>query len=435
MKKALIVAAAVAALAAIVAVSVWQSSGRGRGAKVYMEDAAKQPRLLATVSASGEVAPRVEVNISSQVSGQIIDLPVQEGDRVKTGQILVQLDPERYRAEVRRLEAQLRMSGVNVEKEQVALRNAEISLARQESLHARMIVSDEALDQARLAVDAGRIGSRSLEEQVRQVEADLGRARDDLSKTTLRAPISGLVSRVNAKVGEQVIIGTMNNPGTVILTLSDMTEVLAEVRVDETEVTQVKSGQKALIRVDAVEEKAYDGVTESIGNAALREGTVSRFPVKVRFVSPDERLRPGMSAHADIQVDERSDVVAIPLQALARRSLKDFLSSGGGGARPGSGVEAAPQGATKQGAVAEGVDLEREQVQVVLVEQGGRVLMVKVKTGISDAFRVEILEGISPGDRFILGPYRRLRSLKNGDYVRRVEKSEVTEDEEGAGGQ
>ena len=216
-----------------------------------MEDAAVRPRLVATVSASGEVRPREEVNISSQVPGQIVELRVEEGDHVEKGETLVQLDPERYRSEVQRLEAQLRMAQVDVDKEDVSLRTAESNLRRVKALYDQKIVSDDALDQARLSVDSGRITLQSRQEQVKQVEADLARARDDLSKTTLRAPMAGLVTRVNAKVGEQVIIGTMNNPGTVILTLSDMGEVLAEVNVDETDVTSLRPGQKAEIRVVA----------------------------------------------------------------------------------------------------------------------------------------------------------------------------------------
>jgi HlyD family secretion protein len=436
MKKILLAAGVIGLIGVVVAVSLRRASG-GRGVRVYMEDVAVQPRLLATVAASGEIRPRVEVNISSQVPGQIVDLAVEEGDRVAAGQVLVQLDPERHRSEVLRLEAQLRMFSVNMEKERVSLKNAEVTLGRQEALHAQKIVSDEALDLARLAVDAGRITLRSLEEQVRQAEADLVRARDDLAKTTLRAPIGALVSRVNAKVGEQVIIGTMNNPGTVILTLSDMTEVLAEVRVDETDVTQVKPGQRAEVRVDAVEGHAYEGRVESIGNAAVREGTVSRFPVKILLAAPDARLRPGMSAHAAVEVDERRDVLAVPLQALVRRSLKDFLARPEDLAKRPSGVEAAAEpgagGAPTAGEGLEaGKDPKREQVQVALVDRGGRAEMVKVRTGISDAFRVEILEGLREGDRLILGPYRRLRSLKNGDPVRRVEKEEIREADEGS---
>jgi HlyD family secretion protein len=436
MKKILIGAGAVALLAIVVVASLRQTAS-GRGVRVYMEDAAKLPRLLATVSASGEVKPRVEVNISSQVPGQIVALPVAEGDHAKAGQVLVQLDPERYRSEVRRLEASLRMATVNEEKERVALKTAEMNLNRLETLHAQKIVSDDALDQARLSSDSSRITLQSLGEQIQQAEADLSRARDDLSKTTLKAPISGLVSRLNAKVGEQVIIGTMNNPGTVILTLSDMTEVLSEVRVDETDVTQVKAGQVAQVRVDAVEGHPYAGAVESIGNAAEREGTVSKFPVKIHLTAPDDRLRPGMSAHADIEVNEKHDVLTIPLQAIVRRSLKDFQTQGKKPAAPESGVEAAGRSETSPApgaysASADGKDPEREQVQVVLVDRGGKVQMVEVKTGISDAFRAEVLEGLNVGEKVILGPYRKLRSLKNGDAVRRVEKSEAGEDEENA---
>lgn len=434
MKKILIGAAALAVLGIIVVASLRQAAG-GRGVKVYMEEASRRPRLVATVSASGEVRPREEVNISSQVPGQITELNVEEGDRVARGEILVQLDPERYRSEVLRLEAQVRMASVEVEKEQVALKTDEANLRRFEELYRQQIISDERLDQARLAVDSGRISLRAQQERVKQVEADLARSRDDLSKTTLRAPMDGLVTRVNAKVGEQVIIGTMNNPGTVILTLSDMDEVLAEVRVDETDVTSVKPGQPTEIRVDAVQGDVYEGAVESIGNAAVREGSVSRFPVKLRIDNPDERLRPGMSAHASIEVDVREDVLAIPLQALVRRTLKDFNEPGPGEAPPRGGVEAAGDAAAERGEEEETeetvpgeIDPETEQIQVVLLERDGKVQMVQVETGISDAFRVEIIEGVGEGDQVILGPYRRLRSLKNGDLVQRADRSDFGDD-------
>lgn len=432
--KKILIGLGVAAVVVVVVVASLKQVASGRGIKVYMEDAAVRPRLVATVSASGEVRPREEVNISSQVPGQIVDLRVEEGDHVKKGETLVQLDPERYRSEVQRLEAQLRMAQVDVDKEDVSLRTAEANLRRVQALYNQNIVSDDALDQARLSVDSGRITLQSRQEQVKQVEADLARARDDLSKTTLRAPMAGLVTRVNAKVGEQVIIGTMNNPGTVILTLSDMGEVLAEVNVDETDVTSLRPGQKAEIRVDAVQNHVYSGEVESIGNAADRQGTVSRFPVKVRIQDPDDRLRPGMSSHASIQVDERKDVIAIPLQALVRRTVKDFETKGPGAPEAGGSVEAAPPSDEEDAAVEEdlGKDPEHEQIQVVLLERKGKVQMVRVKTGISDDFRVEIVDGIKPGDHVILGPYRRLRSLKNGDLVQRVERSELGGEDEGS---
>jgi HlyD family secretion protein len=291
------------------------------------------------------------------------------------------------------------------------------------------------VDQARLTVDSGRISLQSRREQVKQVEADLARAHDDLSKTTLTAPMAGLVTRVNAKVGEQVIIGTMNNPGTVILTLSDMSQVLAEVGVDETDVTSVRPGQPAEIRVDAVRDHAYKGGVESISNAAVREGTISMFPVKIRIDEPDDRLRPGMSAHASIQVDERRDVISIPLQALVRRSLEDFGRSGAPSTpseTPPGGVEAANEReAGSPGPPADtGIDAAQEQVQVVLFDRDGKVEMGRVTTGISDAFRVEIIDGVKEGDRVILGPYRRLRSLKNGDLVQRADRSEIGEEDD-----
>jgi HlyD family secretion protein len=319
MKKILAFTAIAVVLASVILFSVREAVRKGT--RVYEEEAKKVSTLVSSVKASGDIQPKVYVNISSQVPGQIVELRIKEGDRVRTGDVLLQLDPEQYRSSVARLEANLRLSGINLDREKTSLATHEATLRRQEALAKDLIVSAEALDQARLLRDTSVIQIRAYEEQIRQAEADLVKSKDELAKTTIRAPIDGLVTRVAAKLGEQVIIGTMNNPGTVILVLSDMSEMLAEVRVDETEVGGVKAGQKAVVTVDAVEEHKFDGVVAEIAHTATKDRDVSRFTVKISLTGPDSagELRPGMSAHAAIQVASRDGALVVPVDIRQRQ--------------------------------------------------------------------------------------------------------------------
>ena len=452
MKKLLILLGLVALVGVIAFVSVKQASRRG--AKVYEEEVKKVDSISSTVKASGEVQPKVYVNISSQVPGEIVELRVKEGDRVLKGDVLLQLDPAQYQSSVVRLEANLRMAEINLEREKSSLATYESTLRRQEALATSEIVSAEALDQARLLARTSRIQAQALEEQIRQAEADLVKSRDELQKTTIRAPIDGLVTRVNAKLGEQVIIGTMNNPGTVILVLSDMSEMLAEVRVDETEVAAVREGQKAAVRVDALEERKFEGLVTEIAHTAVKEKDVSRFTVKVALSSPqggsappESReipvpvdpepsdttqggLRPGMSAHASIEVASKSGALVVPIQAVItkkRKEVEELLKQQSEG---GSGSLAA-EDSNEPVAKPREVAIADEEVDLLFVDRGGKVDMLIVKTGLSDEFSVEILDpALQPGDKVVIGPYRTLKKLKPGDAVIKVEKDEELKDEE-----
>ena len=464
MKKLLVILGIVVVLGGVVFVSVRQAVRKG--AKVYEEDAKRVTTLVSSVKASGEIQPKVYVNISSQVPGQIVELRVKEGDKVAKGEILLQLDPEQYRSTVTRLEANLRMARINLEREKTALKTHEATLRRQEQLATSMVVSAEALDQARLLSDTTAIQIRSYDEQISQAEADLGKARDELSKTTIRAPMNGLVTRVNAKLGEQVIIGTMNNPGTVILVLSDMSEMLAEVRVDETEVGGVRPGQKAVVTIDAVEGRKFEGIVTEIAHTAVKDRDVSRFTVKVtlsgRTVEPggpaareialpedagpglrrEGELRPGMSAHAAITVATRDNALVVPIQAVVGRTRKDVEAALGAGAAPGAttgggaGENAKSNGdpgrkeSAETAAVTE-TAADKEELDVVFVDRGGKAEMIQVKPGLSDEFTVELLDSpVQPGDKIVIGPYRTLKKLKHGEAVVKVEKDEDLKEKE-----
>jgi HlyD family secretion protein len=453
MKKFFVLIGIVVVVGSVVVISARQQSRKGT--KVYVEQARTVDRLVSTVKASGEVQPRVYVNISSQVPGEIVELRVKEGDRVRRGDVLLQLDPRQYRSNVERLEASLRMAGINLQREKTSLATHESTLRRQEALAKSEVLSAEALDQARLQVDTTRITAQSLEETIRQAEADLVRSRDELEKTTIRAPMDGLVTRVNAKLGEQVIIGTMNNPGTVILVLSDMSELLAEVRVDETEVAQVRPGQKALVTVDAIEGRSFEGVVSEIAHTAIKEKDVSRFTVKVSLsgapapggpasqeiavprVTSDEgvlaALRPGMSAHAAVEVASVTSALVVPIQAVVTRPRKDLPGAAAPeaaekdarGSAPANGDAAGGAGEKGKSATAAGPAGEQE-VDVLFVERKGKAVLLVVKTGLSDEFNVEILDGagLQPGDKVVVGPYRTLKKLKDGEAIIEAEKDE-----------
>jgi HlyD family secretion protein len=429
LKKILIGAGVVALLGTVVAVSML-SKDKEKGTEVYMADA-KERDLLASVTATGSIQPRTKVEVQSSVIGEIVKLPVKDGDRVRKGDLLVQIDPERYRAEVERLEANLRMAGIEVEREEASLENMRRTLRRHEQLHEQAILPQETLDKSRLDVRTGEISLNSLKEQVAQAGSSLAKARDELRKTTLSSPMDGVVTQVNAELGEMTITGTMNNPGTVIMTVSDLGEILAEVDVDETRVVQVAAGKRARVVVDAVGElHPYEGrVVEIAGTAVKRQGSeVQVFPVKIALDTPDVRLRPGMTAKARIETERADRSVTVPIQSVVvkpRKEVAEVLSARtrkGKAGKPPSGaaaVAAEPASSARAPAPSGPRKVEADQSEVVYKVVDGKAVLTPVRTGISDESDVVVLEGLQVGDRLVTGPYRALKKLKDGEAVRK----------------
>jgi len=426
--KILIGTGVVAVLGTVVAVSML-SGEKEKGTEVYMADA-KERDLLASVSATGTIQPRTKVEVQSSVIGEIVKLPVKDGDRVKRGDLLVQIDPERYRAEVERLEANLRMARIEIEREEASIENMRTTLRRHEELHRQEILPQETLDKSRLDVRTGEISLNSLKEQVAQASSSLDKARDELRKTTLISPIDGVVTQVNAELGEMTITGTMNNPGTVILTVSDLGEILAEVDVDETRVVQVAPGKRARVVVDAVGElHPYEGrVVEIAGTAVKRQGSeVQIFPVKIALDTPDARLRPGMTAKARIETERADHAVTVPIQSVLvkpRKEVAEVLAARGKKGKPGkpaadAAVAAEPVAPTPVSAAGGERKIEADQREVVYKVVDGKAVLTPVRTGISDESDVSVLEGLKVGDRLVTGPYRALKKLKDGEAVRK----------------
>ena len=395
MKKPIIILLVVVIVVVIFLVSLL--SDRDKGIEVYQYTVEKRD-LMSIVSASGIIEPRVKVNISSNVIGEIVKLSVKEGQGVNKGDFLLQIDPQQYEAEVKRLEAYLKMSEIKVEQAEVNLRDARNNLERVKSLFQNEFVSQMELEAAQVKYDSAEVQLKSAREEVAQARASLERVEDQLDKTTFTAPMSGIVSKLNAEEGETVVTGTMNNPGTVIMTIADMSEVLSTVNVDETEITKIRLTQRATVAVDAVEGKEYQGEVVDIATSATKEGDVSVFQVKIALESPDQNLRPGMTSRAKIETDFRSDIFAVPLQSVVEREIE-----------------------------ADGEGKKKEKKDVVFLIEANKAKMVQVVTGISDDTDVEIISGIEEGDRIITGPYRNLRNLKDGDMVK-VKEEETKEE-------
>ncbi|HJQ99857.1 MAG TPA: efflux RND transporter periplasmic adaptor subunit [Candidatus Polarisedimenticolaceae bacterium] len=432
LQKSLVGVGVIVVAGAIVAAST-MSKPKEKGEEVFMAKAALKD-LSSFVQATGRIEAKTKVNVQSSVIGEIISLPVKEGDVVKAGDLLVQIDPERYRSEVERLESVVRSQKIAIEQSEVSLANAERQYKRNQALFATSgLVSQEAYERSELDYKTRSIDQKSMHEQLAQAEASLAKAKDELKKTTLRSPIDGTVTALNAEKGEITLTGTMNNPGTVIMVVSDMGEILATVDVDESRVTQVELGQKARIVVDAVgEAHPYKGtVVEIAGSAVQRQGQQTQvFEVKVALDQVDAKLRPGMTAKARIETQNAPGALTVPIQAVMLRPRAEIEK-----AASGQKDEEKSKGDSKttpsQAAIAAaGAKGAAETQEAVFVVENKKAHLRPVKSGISDETSVVILEGIKEGDTVVTGPYRALRDLKEGDQVKE-KKGDLPKGEDG----
>jgi HlyD family secretion protein len=406
-KKVLIGAVVVVVLAGIVFASI-KAGNRDKGVKVYAEKVERRD-LTQVVKASGEIEPRVKVNISAHVVGKIEKLYVKEGDTIERGQPFLRLEQQAYLAQRDQWSAQLRSAQTAVRQSEVSLADSRNKLSRAQRLQGEGINSREQLEAAQLAETSAELRLLESREMVQQMRANLDKAMDDLSKTTIFAPISGRVIELNTEEGEVVVSGTMNNPGSVIGVIADMSELLASVDVDETEIVSVRMGQEAVIKVDAVPGREYHGKIVEIGNSGFnrpQQPDVTFFLVKILLDDPDESLRAKMSLRSEINTAAHTNALVVPIQAVVDREVEE----GEGGAR-----EAGEQAG------------EQEEAKVVFVIEEGKAVQRRVETGLSDETHVELTSGIKAGETVVTGPYRILRDLKNGDVVT-VSQTSETED-------
>jgi HlyD family secretion protein len=392
-KKPLLIAAGVTALAALVLFSML-GDRRGKGTKVYAEEAARRS-ITQTVKASGQIQPRVKVNLSAHVIGKIEKLYVVEGQSIAAGEPFLELERQAFLAERDNARAQLAKSSSDVREARVALADQRARLARSRRLAQEGISSSEALEAAELAHTSAELRLDQALESEKQARAYLVKAEDDLRKTTIFAPLTGRVIALNAEQGEVVVSGTMNNPASVIGTIADLSEILAEIDVDETEIVHLALGQAATVRVDALPEKSNAARVVEIGSSGYSKPAqpdVTFFLVKLLLELPDAALRPGMSARADIAVATHENAVVVPIQSVVERETK---AAGGTGSAAVSG----------------------DRTPGVFVVDQNQVRRKTVRTGISDATHVEVVEGLAGGEQVVTGPYRILRRLEDGERV------------------
>lgn len=445
-KKAVIAALVVAGLATIIIVSVTLAN---KGVvTVQSAKVAKQDTLISLVTASGEIKPTTYTNITAQGFGRITDIQVKEGDHIKKGDVLLQQENIQANADVQAqsaaitsaesgvqaAEASYRAAQADLITQQANLEKAKLDYDRGQGLYKDGLIPKQDFDQrkttydaAAATVDSSQARVLSLKAQFDQSRAQLNqnramlvRTRDVLNKTTYTSPINGIVSYLPVRMGEYVVPGIQNANGSFLMTLSDMSVVTAEVKVDETDIVNVRNGQEADVSIDAVPGKVFKGKVTEIGSQAVlrssglatTQSTTSTqeakdFKVVVTIANPPENLRPGLSATAKIKTAEKKNVLAIPIQALAVRTRKDLDDFAKNRKRDSSVTLAAPLPPPSTGS-----DPKKDEVQGVFVINGKKAFFRPVETGIAGVTDIEITKGLQPGDEIVTGSYKALRTLK-----------------------
>jgi len=401
-KKTLIFLVAVLAVAVIIVVNL--SSNRERTVKVTLEKVKRQD-LTSIISASGEVKPKKNINVSAQVPGRIVKIGVEEGDEVKAGDFLLKLDSTQYEANAEGARSMISSGKAELIQAEARLQRDRNSYDRQKKLFDEELISRDQLEAAKAQYDVSAAQVRAINYQIDQAESNLKSSLDNLAKTVFTSPIDGVITSLRVEEGEVAIIGTMNNPGTVLMTIADLSVMEVEVEVDETDVVGVRLGQEANVRVDAYPDTPFKGKVTEVGSSALQRTTAGAatqeskdFKVVVTLEDPARKLKPGLSASADIVTAKRTDVLAVPISALVLRD------------KPAG--EAGAASAAK----------EEEGVYAVV---DGRAKFAPVEKGITGGMMIEVASGLTENEEIVTGPYASLRELSDGVLVRAEEKKDV----------
>ena len=389
------------------------------------------------MSASGKIQPKRFVNISADTSGRVVDLAVNEGDRVKLGQFLMQIDPRTLRTRVESGQAALQGAQASLEQSRQAVETARVQVAvaqqnlkRQQELWKQQLTPREALDKAENDAKLAQSTLAEREQQVRTQELRLGQdratlqsAQFDLSKVRIESPIAGIVTRRNIQEGETAVVGTMNNAGTVLLTVADMSVIQAEVEVDETSIPSVAIGQPAVITIDAIPDRTFKGHVTEIGNSPIQNTTTGQaatnqqatnFKVVVMLDEQVPDVRPGFTCTAEITTATRKQVTAVPIPAVAVRELIYDAK--------GKVVKQPRQERRNPNDPPPVIELEpgqtRKETEGVFVLKNGVAEFVPIRIGIAGDRYFEVLSGLKAGEQVITGPYNSVRGMADGDPVK-----------------
>jgi HlyD family secretion protein len=400
MRKLVIGVVVVGLIALAVVVNVARS--QERTVEVRVSEVTER-ELVSTITATGNVRPRRQVNISADVMGRVTELNVEEGDEVERGDVLLRLDPSQTQAAVSRARATLAQSRAQVAQQRANMLQAERELQRLRGLRDRdaSLVSTQALEEAETRLEVQVALLESAEYGVEQAQAGLDEVEDQLSRTTIISPISGRVTRLNIEEGETAVVGTMNNPGSLLLTIGDLSVVEAVLAVDETDIPQITLGDSATVELDALPGRWYAAVVSKIGNSAIQaqQGTSGQgsvdYEVILTLLDPPAELRPDLSATADIIVERRENALSVPIISVTVRSEEDE-------------------------------DDGEEDREGVFLLRDGRAVWQPVEIGITGQEYFEILSGIQAGDSVVSGPYQRIQEMRDGDAIRAQPRTSTT---------
>lgn len=380
--------------------------------------------ITETVIASGKIQPEVEVKISSEVSGEIIELPIEEGQEVQKGDLLVKINPDIYLAAVNRVRASVNGARVALQSSKAQVVEAEKIYNRNKALNDKNVISAAEFDAIQRAYDVAKLGEENASFQLVSAQASLKEAQDNLARTTIYAPQAGTISTLNVEVGERVV-GTAQMTGTEILRLANLGAMEVLVEVNENDIIRVNENDTAEIEVDAYLDKMFKGVITEIANSAKLMGTsadqVTNFEVKVRILKSSyaelmknntdaqSPFRPGMTASVEIITERLRDVLSVPIEAVTTRN--DTVS-----------------GKNKRAKVG---DEAKKTFEVVFINDGGKSKLRVVKTGIQDEELIRIVSGLKEGEEIVKGPYSVVsKTLKNGDVLDTKEKKKSSNDDD-----
>lgn len=410
--KIIIAVVVVLAIGGITAASI---VSKGKEGTAVTFGKVERTELVSKVTANGQIDAQRKVDLSAHVMGQIVNLAVREGDVVKKGDFLLQIDQKQLAASAEGAAASMRALFSERDASRANLSEAQQNFARAKKNYDERIISPAEHDRARTSLDAARANVATIEERIAQSRANLAAARDTLSKTTMRAPMSGIITALPVEEGEVAVIGTMNNPGTKLLTIADMSLVEAVMEVDETDIPAVKVGQRASVTIDAYPNKTFAGVVTEVGsspmlrNGVQTSGEAVNFEVKIQLDNPPEGVRPGFSASADITTGTRSNVLAIPIQALVVRE------------------KPADKGAKAPAKSAAKAPARPQEEEGVFLHKDGKAKFAVVTTGLAGDSSIEIASGLTEGQEIVTGPFRALRDIK--DDTKLKEQKEEKEEE------
>lgn len=427
-------------LVVLVVVALIKGKSTAGSEKVTTEKV-KRRTIVETVAASGKIQPETEVIISSDVSGEIIEMPVHEGQEVKQGDLLVKINPDLVQSAVNRAEASMNTAKANLLGAKARLaqaesqfENAQATYSRNRKLHEDKVISDAEYDQAKANYEVAKSEVKAAEESVeaakfnvKSAEATLSEAEENLGRTSIYSPMSGVITKLNREKGERVV-GTAQMAGTEIMTVADLSVMEVAVEVNENDIVRVNINDTTEIEVDAYLDEKFIGVVTEIANSAKVEGVsadqVTNFDVKIRMIqssykhlmeddsSQQSPFRPGMSASVDIRTKEAKEVLSVPIQAVTTRAEID--------------TEDTTSRAENEENAAESINQNEERKECVFVEENGKAKQVFVKTGIQNTMHIEIKEGLKEDEQIISGPYTVVsKLLKDGKAVEVVEKKEL----------